>query len=55
MVRDEDAVGGKVKAPIPLMIGRIAEENAQGGARGKFVGSGGGEVRVASAPKRAPW
>jgi hypothetical protein len=24
MVRDEDAVSGKVTTPIPLMIGRIA-------------------------------
>ena len=29
VTRDDDAVGGEVEAPVALVIGRIANENAQ--------------------------
>jgi hypothetical protein len=34
MARDDDAVGGDVKAAIPLMVSGVAEEEAMGGAWG---------------------
>ena len=51
VTRDDDAVGGEVEAPVALVIGRIANENAQRRPRGEFVRSGGGEVGVTSGPK----
>jgi len=51
VARDDDTVGGEVEAPVALVIGRIANENAQRRTRGEFVRSGGGEVGVTSAPK----
>jgi len=33
MMRDDDPVRVKVKTPIALMIGRIPQENTQGGTR----------------------
>ena len=50
-MRDDDTVGGEVEAPVALVIGRIANENAQRRTRGEFVRSGGGEVGVAGAPE----
>ena len=40
VTRDDDAVGGEVEAPVALVIGRIANENAQRRPRGEFVRSG---------------
>ena len=51
MTRDEDSVGGEVKTPIPLMIGRVAEEDTTSGARGELMRSSGSEIGVASAPE----
>ena len=51
MARDDDTVGGEVEAPVALVIGRIANENAQRRTRGEFVRSGDGEVRVTGAAK----
>lgn len=53
MARYDDAVSVEVKAPITLVVGRVANEDAQRGSRGKFVGGGGGEVGIARATKRA--
>jgi hypothetical protein len=36
-VRDEDSVGGEIKAPVPLMIRRVAKEDATSGARCKLM------------------
>jgi hypothetical protein len=51
MSRDDDLVGGPVKAAVTFVVRRITEEDTQGGARSEFVGSGGGEVGVASTPE----
>jgi hypothetical protein len=37
MTGDDDAVGGEIKAPIALVVGRVAEERTQGGTWGEFV------------------
>jgi hypothetical protein len=34
VARDDDAVGGEVKAAIPLVVRGVAEEEAEGGAGG---------------------
>ena len=47
MTRDEDSVGGEVKTPISLMIGRVTEEDTTSGARGELMGSGRGGVGIA--------
>jgi hypothetical protein len=47
----DDVVGCKFETPITFVLGRVAKEHAQGGARGKFMGCGGGHVRVTSTPK----
>ena len=52
MARDDDTIFGEVEALVALMIGRVANEDAQRGARGKLVRSGGGEVGIAGAPER---
>jgi hypothetical protein len=51
MARNEDSVGGEVKTPITLMVGRVTEEDTTRGARGKLMRSSGREIGVASAPK----
>jgi hypothetical protein len=50
---DDDSVCGEVKAAITLVMRGVAEERTQGGARSKFVGGGGGEIRIAGTAKRA--
>jgi hypothetical protein len=40
-LRDDDAIGEKIKALVPLVI-RALEEKAASGYGPKFVGSGGG-------------
>jgi hypothetical protein len=47
VTRDDDAVGGEVKTPIPLMVRGVAKEKATSGARRKLMRSGSGSVRVA--------
>jgi hypothetical protein len=37
VTRDDDAVGGEVQAPIPLVVRGVAEEEAASGARRKLV------------------
>jgi hypothetical protein len=51
VTRDEDSVRGEVKTPIPLMIGRVAEEDTTSGARGELMRSSRSEIGVASAPE----
>jgi len=51
VVRDDDPIGGKVKAPITLVIRRVAEEGAQSGPRGQLVRGSGGEIWIAGASK----
>jgi hypothetical protein len=41
MTRDNDAVGEKIKAPVPLVIRGVSEEKTTRRARGKFVRRGG--------------
>jgi hypothetical protein len=47
VTRDDDAVGGEVQTPIPLVVKGVAEEEAASGARKKLVRGGSGSVRVA--------
>jgi hypothetical protein len=49
MARDEDPTGGKVKAPVPLVIWGVPEEDTESGAGVQLVGrsdSGVGETRT---------
>ena len=47
MARDDDTIGGEIKAPVALMVRRVADESTQGGAWGKLVRSGSSEVGIA--------
>jgi hypothetical protein len=51
VTRDEDSVGGEVKTPISLMIGRVTEEDTTSGARGELMRSSGSEIGIASTPE----
>jgi hypothetical protein len=51
MSRDDDVVGEKYEAPVPLMVRGVPEEKAVSGSTRKFVGSGGGGVRIADTAK----
>jgi hypothetical protein len=51
MAKDDDVVGEKIKATIPLMIRGVPKEKIPNGSRCKFVVSVGGGVGIASAPK----
>jgi hypothetical protein len=51
MARDENPTGGKIIAPVPLVIRGVPKEDTQGGPRSQLVGSGGGGVRVARTPE----
>jgi hypothetical protein len=53
VTRDDDAVGGDVQAPIPLVVRGVAEEEAASGARRKLVRGGSGSVRVAGIAEHA--
>ena len=44
---DDDFACGKIKTSVALVFKRVAEENAAGRARGKFMGAGGIEIREA--------
>jgi hypothetical protein len=49
MTRDDNTISVEIKAPVSFVIRRVANENTQGRARGKFVRGGCGEVGVAGA------
>jgi hypothetical protein len=53
MTRDDDAVGGKVQTPVPLVVRRVAKEQTAGGARRKLMRSGSRSVRVAGTAEHA--
>jgi hypothetical protein len=53
VTRDDDAVGGEVQIPIPLVVRGVAEEEAASGARRKLVRGGIGSVRVAGTAEHA--
>jgi hypothetical protein len=53
VTRDDDAVGGEVQAPIPLVVRGVAEEEAASGARRKLVRGSSGNVRVAGTAEHA--
>jgi hypothetical protein len=53
VTRDDDAVGGEVQAPIPLVVRGVAEEEAASGARRKLVRGGSGSVRIAGTAEHA--
>ena len=46
MQRDDDSVGGEIKAAVSFVMSGIAKEDAQGGAWGEFMWSCGGEVWI---------
>jgi hypothetical protein len=46
MTRDDDSIGGRIKTSVSLVVSRITKEDAEGRARGKFVGSGGRQIGV---------
>jgi hypothetical protein len=51
MLRDDDVVGEKVEALMPLVVKGVPEEKAASGLGWKFVGSGDGGVRIAGTTK----
>lgn len=53
MTRNMNASCAKVEAPIPLVLERVAEKNARGGAWRKFMWSEVAKIGKAEAPKDA--
>ena len=53
MARYDDALGGHVEAPVPLVRRRITEKDTSCGAGSELVASRGGHVWVAEAPKNS--
>jgi hypothetical protein len=53
VTRDDDAVGGEVQTPIPLVVRGVAEEEAASESRRKLVRGGSGSVRVAGTAEHA--
>jgi hypothetical protein len=53
VTRDDDAVGGEVQTPIPLVVRGVAEEEATSGARRKLLRGGSRSVRVADTAEHA--
>jgi hypothetical protein len=53
MARDEDPLGGKVKATVPLVIRGVPEEDTESRTGCQFVWSGGCGVRVTRTPEDA--
>jgi hypothetical protein len=51
MARDEDPSEGKVKAPVPLVIRGVPEEDTKSGAGIQLVGRSGSGVGVTRTPK----
>jgi len=48
---DQQAIGGEIETPIPLVIGGVPKKDTASRAGRKLVRSCGGEVRVAGAPE----
>jgi hypothetical protein len=46
MTGDDDSIGGRIKTSVSLVVSRITKEDAEGRARGKFVGSSGRQIGV---------
>ena len=44
MTGDDDSIGGRIKTSVSLVVSRITKEDAEGRARGKFVGSSGRKI-----------
>jgi hypothetical protein len=53
VTRDDDAVGVEVQTPIPLVVRRVAKEEAAGGARRKLMRGSSISVRVACTTEHA--
>jgi hypothetical protein len=53
VTRDDDAVGGEVQTPIPLVVRGVAKEEAAGGVRRKLMRGSSGSVRVAGTAEHA--
>jgi hypothetical protein len=53
VTRDDDAVGGEVQTPIPLVVRGVAKEEAAGGARINLMRGSSGSVRVAGIAEHA--
>jgi hypothetical protein len=53
VTRDDDAVGGKVQTPIPLVVRGVAKEEAAGGVRRKLMRGSSESVRVAGTAEHA--
>jgi len=51
MARDDDSIGGTVKAAVSLVVSRVAEKNTECRTRRKLVSGCGSEVWVASTTK----
>ena len=51
MPRNNDSIGREVKAALSFMVSGVAQEDAQGGARGEFVGGCGRQVGITFATK----
>jgi hypothetical protein len=47
MTRDDDAIGGEVKTEIPLVVKRVAKEEAADGAWRQLMRSSSGSVGIA--------
>jgi hypothetical protein len=47
IARDDDAMGGEVKTVIPLVVRRVAKEEAASGAWRQLMRSSGGSVGIA--------
>jgi hypothetical protein len=52
-LRDNEAICGKIKTPIALMISRIAKEDTPRGSGSELMSSGGRKVGIAGATKNA--
>jgi hypothetical protein len=51
VARNDDPIGGHVEASITFVFRRVTKKRAQRGARHKFVGGDGGEVRITTTSK----
>ena len=51
MTRDDDSIGGTVKAAVSLVVSGVAEKNTECRTRRKLVSDCGSEVWVASTTK----
>ena len=51
MTRDNDSIGGTVKATVSLVVSRVAEKNTKCRTWRKFLSGCGSEVWVASTTK----